>query len=66
MNTTRTIRTDRQWVQITRNADIKTWTIARGWAGEFKAHDITHWPFKFAPTWVEAENVARLRLTEPA
>jgi hypothetical protein len=54
MITEKTIRGDSQWVKITRDNKKRTFTFARGWAGEYQAHDIYELPFKWIPNWTEA------------
>jgi hypothetical protein len=58
--TDRTIRANGQWVKITRDNKEKIYTFARGWEGEFKAHDCKTMPFKLLTNWVEATWFANL------
>jgi hypothetical protein len=50
----KTIRAGRQWVKIIRDAGARSFTFARGYAGEFKAHEIHSYPFAAVPTWAAA------------
>jgi len=52
--TDRTIRTDSKWVKITRDNKKRTFTFAKGYTGEFKAHDIEELSFKWIANWSEA------------
>lgn len=58
MRTEKTICESGQWVKITRDAK-KGFTFARGWNGEFKAHDIKKWSAKYMPTWKDATEHAK-------
>lgn len=48
------VRSDNQWVKITRDNKNRTFTFARGWKNEFQAHDIQTLPFKWIANWTEA------------
>jgi hypothetical protein len=52
--TEKTVRSSNQWVKITRDNKDRTFTFAHGWAGEFKAHDVSTLPFKWVANWTEA------------
>lgn len=52
--TDRTIRASGQWIKITRDNKERTFTFARGYAGEFKATEIETLPFKWVTNWTEA------------
>ena len=54
MITEKTIRTESQWVKITRNNKNRTFTFARGYKNEFSAHDIETLSFKWVANWTEA------------
>lgn len=54
MITEKTIRTENQWVKITRNNKDRTFTFARGYKNEFCAHDIETLSFKWVANWTEA------------
>lgn len=59
---TKYIRTETKWAKITRNASAKSWDIAIGWNGEFKANSSSEWSFKFVATWKDAEELAAKQL----
>ena len=48
------VRTDGQWVKITRDNKERTFTFARGYQGECKAHDVETYSFKWYANWTEA------------
>lgn len=50
----RTLRTDDQWCKITRDNQKRTFTFAKGKAGEFQAHTIETLSFKWVANWSEA------------
>lgn len=56
--TDRTIRAAAQWVKITRDNKERTFTFARGYEGEFKAHEIETLSFKWVANWSEAADRA--------
>jgi len=56
--TDRTIRTDSSWVKITRDNKNRTFTFAKGYKGETKAHEISTLTFKWIANWSEAVNRA--------
>ena len=56
--TDRTVRTDTQWVKITRDNKDRTFTFARGYKGEAQAHEIETYSFKWVANWTEATDKA--------
>ncbi len=48
------VRSDSQWIKITRDNKQRTFTFAHGWKGEFQAHDIQTLSFKWIANWSEA------------
>lgn len=50
----RTMRSESQWVKITRDNQDRTFTFAKGSQGEFKAHTIETLSFKWVANWTEA------------
>lgn len=54
MITEKTIRTESQWVKITRNNKNRTFTFARGYKNQISAHDIETLSFKWVANWTEA------------
>lgn len=56
--TERTIRAANQWVKITRDNKDRTFTFARGYAGNYQAHEIFTLPFKWVANWTEAQDKA--------
>ena len=52
--TEKTIRASGQWVKITRDNKDRTFTFARGYEGQFKAHESKTLPFKWVANWTEA------------
>jgi hypothetical protein len=54
MITEKYVRSDKQWVKITRNNKDRTFTFAHGWQGEFTAHNIETITFKWVANWSEA------------
>ena len=48
------VRTDSQWVKITRDNKSSTFTFARGYKGEFMANEIETLSFRWIPNWTEA------------
>lgn len=48
------IRTDSQWVKVTRDNKEKTFTFAKGFKGQFSAHEIETLSFKWVANWSEA------------
>lgn len=62
MQTSKTLRSDRQWVKIVRDSDDRKFTFYRGNLGESRAHEEQSYPFEFVPTWAEAEKHAQERM----
>ena len=52
--TDRTMRTDSAWVKITRDNKARTFTFAKGYAGQYAAHTIETLSFKWVANWTEA------------
>jgi hypothetical protein len=52
------IRTDSQWVKVTRDNKAKTFTFAKGYKGQFSAHEIETLSFKWVANWTEAKDRA--------
>jgi len=52
--TEKTIRASNQWVKITRDSNVRTFTFARGYSGATTAHDVTTLSFKWVPNWKDA------------
>lgn len=50
----RTVRKSGQWVKITRDNQDRSFTFARGYQSEYKAHDIETLSFKWVANWTEA------------
>jgi hypothetical protein len=48
------VRTEGQWVKITRDNKIRSFTFARGYKNEFTAQEIETLPFKWVANWTEA------------
>jgi hypothetical protein len=61
--TDKTIRTDNQWLKITRDNKNRTFTFSRGYKNEFQAHDVQTLPFKWISNWKEAIEFANRRIT---
>jgi hypothetical protein len=61
--TDRTMREGALWMKITRDSKARTFTFARGYAGDAKAVEIQSFPFKRIPTWAEAEAHAQGNLS---
>jgi len=56
--TDRTIRSDCQWVKITRDNKERTFTFARGYKGKYQAQEMQTYSFKYVPNWAEATEKA--------
>lgn len=56
--TDRTLRTDSHWCKITRDRKNRTFTFAKGYKDEHKAHILETLSFKWVATWEEAESRA--------
>jgi hypothetical protein len=52
--TDRTIRKAGQWVKITRDNKMKTFTLARGYEGDWKSIELETLSFKWVANWAEA------------
>jgi hypothetical protein len=52
------IRTDSQWVKVTRDNKAKTFTFAKGYKGQFSAYAIETLSFKWVANWTEAKDRA--------
>lgn len=48
------VRTEHQWVKITRDNKERTFTFARGLNGNYQAHEIQTLSFKWVANWSEA------------
>lgn len=59
---TKTIRTDRQWVKITRDSNARQFTFYRGDKGVLKAKEVQSFSFTFIQTWADAKEHALLRM----
>lgn len=64
--TERYLRSHGQWVKVTRNHAARTFTLARGWGGEVKAHAVQVYTFKYLPTWADAEALAAQHIADHA
>lgn len=62
--TVQTLRTPRQWLQITRDPSRRTFTLARGYAGEVLAHARETWSFVSVPHWDDAVELAVQQLKD--
>lgn len=64
--TTKTLRTQRQWLKITRNAEQRYFAFAIGWAGEPPCRELEpqRYPFTFMSTWTDAIAHAERRLRD--
>ena len=60
--TDRTIRASGQWIKITRDNKDRTFTFARGYEGQFQAHEIETWSFKWVANWEEAQDKANRKI----
>ncbi len=52
------VRSESQWVKITRDNQSRTFTFARGYKGEFEANEIETLSFNWVANWTEAINRA--------
>jgi hypothetical protein len=57
--TDRTIRSDSQWVKVTRDNKNRTFTFARGYKSQHQAHDVETYSFKWVANWSEATDKAQ-------
>jgi hypothetical protein len=60
--TEKTIRTAGQWCKITRDNQNRTFTFARGYDGQYQAHEIETYSFKWVANWTEATEKANLHM----
>lgn len=60
--TEKTIRTSGQWIKISRDNKKRTFTFARGYAGQFTAEEIETLSFKWVANWTEAAERANKTL----
>jgi hypothetical protein len=60
--TEKTVRTDGQWVKITRDNEKRTFTFARGWVSSHQAHEIDTFSFKWFSNWSEALDYANRQI----
>lgn len=58
----KTIRSDTQWVKITRDNKNRTFTFARGYKNEFQSKEIQTFSFKWVPNWKEALEKAEIMI----
>ena len=56
------VRSDSQWVKITRDNQSRTFTFARGYKNNFTASDIETLSFKWVANWKEAVERAESKL----
>ncbi len=52
--TEKTVRTDGQWLKITRDNKERTFTFARGYKGQYEANETQTLSFKWVANWTEA------------
>lgn len=52
------VRSDSQWVKITRDNQSRTFTFARGYRDQVQAYDIEELKFKWVANWTEAKDKA--------
>jgi len=57
------VRTDSQWVKITRDNKERTFTFARGYKGQVTARDIDTLSFKWVANWTEAIDRANTQMS---
>jgi hypothetical protein len=60
--TEKTIRTAGQWCKITRDNQNRTFTFARGYDGQYQAHEIETYSFKWVANWTEATEKANSQM----
>jgi hypothetical protein len=48
------VRTEGQWVKITRDNKERTFTFARGYKNQFEAQEVETLKFKWVANWSEA------------
>ena len=56
------IRNNTQWIKIIRDNKQRTFTFARGYAGQFQAHQIDTWGFEWVKTWNDAIEKAKYKM----
>ena len=61
--TDKTIRTEQQWVKITRDNRQRSFTFAKGYKGNFTAHQIETLTFKWVANWADAVDHANRMMT---
>jgi hypothetical protein len=61
--TEKTIRTAGQWCKISRDNQDRTFTFARGYDGQYQAHEIETYSFKWVANWAEATQKANLHMS---
>lgn len=61
--TEKTIRSNSQWVKITRDNKERSFTFARGDKDNFQAHQIDTLTFKWVANWTEAIERANTMMT---
>ena len=61
--TDKTVRSETQWVKITRDNKERSFTFARGDKGSFTAHQIETLTFKWVANWTEATERANRLMT---
>jgi hypothetical protein len=47
------------WVKISRDNKERTFTFARGYKGQYQAHDVETYSFKWVANWSEATDKAQ-------
>ena len=57
------VRTDSQWVKITRDNKKRSFTFARGYKGELSARDMSSLSFRWIANWKEAIDRANSLMT---
>lgn len=56
--TEKTIRTQGQWLKITRDSKNKTFTFARGYENDLQATEVQTYSFKWIQNWTDAKEHA--------
>lgn len=56
------VRTDSQWIKISRDNKERTFTFAHGHAGVFQAWNVQTLPFKWISNWSEAVDYANRQI----
>ena len=57
--TEKTVRSNNQWVKITRDNKKRTFTFARGYENNYSAIEISSYSFKWCANWLEAIDFAQ-------